>query len=195
MKLLVIILACVTFILSAMWFGVNLKKYLDIYNNFVDGRKLRKAYGTDDTLLLKPHLKKAIIYSSICYGIALPIFLVYVIADIFNYYNNDNILIELIPVIYCLLLLISNYKIFLVAKSHTHIMLGSRIFKISDIKSVDYESEKSYNRFIFTMKSGKTKRITTHFNKSAYDFILKTIEENAGAVNHKDLSLERKSEI
>lgn len=178
MKLFLLILVCIVFIVSAIQFAIKIKRFINIYNDFVDGKKLRKAYGTKDTVLLKSHLKKAIIYLSIGYSIALIFLLIYIITIIFNHLNNDNILIELFPITYCLLLLFCNYKIFLVAKSHTHIMLGWHIFKISDINSVNYESEKSYNRFIFTMKSGKIKRITTHFNKSAYDFILKTIEEN-----------------
>lgn len=166
------------FVISIVWFAIKLKSYIDIYDDFVDGLKLRKAYGTSDTVLLKPHFKKAIIYSIIGYGIALPVFLVYIIVDILNYHNNHNLFINLFPIVACSILLFCNYKMFLVAKSHTHILLGQRIFKISDIQSVDYESEKSYNRFIFTMKSGKIKRFAVHYNKSAYDFILKTIEEN-----------------
>lgn len=178
MKLFLLILVCLLFAISIVWYGIKLKKYISIYNDFAGGIKAKKAYKTNDNVLLKSHFKKAIIYLSIYTSIVLSILLVYIIGDVINVVDNGYLLIDLFPLVAFFTCYYFRKKLLVIAKSYTHIIFGEYIFKISDIQSVDYESGPLYNRFIFTMNTGKIKRMNIVYDKIAYAFIQKTIEEN-----------------
>ena len=179
MKIFLLILVFLLFAISTVWYGIKFKKYISIYNDFVDGIKKKRAYKTDDNVLLKSHFKKAIIYYCIASSFIFLVCLGLLLAYTLGFISEDNFLIEILPLSLASVSDILIMQMFLIAKSHTHIMLGRRIFKISDIESITYDRKKAYKRFSLTLKSGKVKQFNLYLDNLAYDFILKTIEENA----------------
>lgn len=179
MKLFLSILIYVLFASSVVWFAIKLKSYINIYNDFVDGIKAKKAYKTNDNVLLKSHFKKAIIYYCIASSCIFLVCLGLLLAYTFGFISEDNFLVEILPLSLASVSDIIIMRMYIIAKSHTHIILGQRIFKISDIESVTYDRKKAYKRFSLKLKSGKVKKFNLYLDELAYDFILKTIEENA----------------